>query len=59
MLPPALINLQDARLAVLTRYKTYHYGSNHIILWKPEQEWKKCSCDNDGQNDRCIHSIYF
>lgn len=40
MLPPALINLQDARLAVLTRYKTYHYGSNHIILWKPEQEWK-------------------
>ena len=40
MLPPALINLQDARLTVLTRYKTYHYGSNHIILWKPEQEWK-------------------
>lgn len=40
MLPPALINLQDARLTVLTRYQTYHYGSNHIILWKPGQEWK-------------------
>ena len=40
MLPPALINLQDARLTVLTRYQTYRYGSNHIILWKPEQEWK-------------------
>ena len=40
MLPPALTKLQNARLTVLTRYETYHYGSNHIILWKPEQEWK-------------------
>lgn len=40
MLPPSLINLQSARSAVLIRYKTYHYGSNHVILWKPGRQWK-------------------